>query len=121
MAVRKVWGICDGAEIQFERNAAGQWTAAVLADPDNSYVVELWAEDDAGNVGYYATVLFTFNPIALEYSFVFLGIDQKACLADYGLHAKPTDVEMEASFEDYDFHKESDYELSVLAFSERGT
>lgn len=85
MAVRKVWGICDGADIQFERNEAGQWIAAVPADADNTYVVELWAEDDAGNIGYFATVLFTFDPVLLRYSYEFLELASETKLTDYCL------------------------------------
>ena len=89
MAIRSVWGVCDGADIRFERNSAGQWEATVPANTNNTYVVELWAEDDAGNVGYYATVLFTFDPVTLQYSFRLLETETKLKLEEYSLTLQP--------------------------------
>ena len=117
MAVRRVWGICDGADIQFERNAVGQWTAAVPADADNSYVVELWAEDDAGNVGYYATVLFTFDPITLQYTCEFLEVETEARSSEYCLQVEDDcDLTVLSFSAEYDLCREEDYELTVKAF-----
>lgn len=67
MAVQRLWGTCDGQELRFERDEMGRWIAAAPSDPDNTYVIELWAEDEAGNVGHYATVIYTFDPVKLCY------------------------------------------------------
>ena len=85
MAVTRVWGLVDGREIPFVQNELGQWAAAVPADADNTFVVELWAEDEAGNVGYFATVLFTFDPVLLQYTWEFLELDVKGKLSEYCL------------------------------------
>lgn len=60
--VTRVWGNCNEYEIIFNYNqTTGQWDAIVPMSEYGDYVVELYAEDDAGNVGYYATVLVTID------------------------------------------------------------
>lgn len=64
--VVKLWGQCNGARISFDRDPSGRWETTVPPAPDATYVMELWAEDTAGNVGYFATVLVTFDPTKLQ-------------------------------------------------------
>lgn len=68
----RVWGRCGGQEVSFARDGA-RWTAAVPAGR-SEYVVELWAEDDAGNVSYMATVLITYDVSKLVTSFTVLEV-----------------------------------------------
>ena len=44
----------------------GWWETTVPMSAYGDYVVELWAKDDAGNVGYYATVLITVDLSGLQ-------------------------------------------------------
>lgn len=85
MAVQRLWGTCDGIELRFTRDEMGRWIAAAPSDPDNTYVVELWAEDTAGNVGHFATVLYTFDPVKLQYRIECLSLDADPHLAEYCL------------------------------------
>lgn len=94
MAVTRVWGLVDGQEIHFSVNSLGQWEASVPADADKTFVVELWAEDEAGNVGYFATVLFTFDPISLEYRFAFLDTEILPNMQDYSLKEDGFDLDL---------------------------
>lgn len=114
MAVRSVWGVCGGAEIRFERNAAGQWETTVPAQADNTYVVELWAEDDAGNVGYYATVLFTFDPVSLRYSFRMLDTETKCKLNEMEAQFGWNELETSYTLEKLCLEGGADFELELL-------
>ena len=60
--VKSLYGKCQGQEINFRLNeATGRWETAVPASPNGVYIIELWAEDEAGNVGYFATIEVTFD------------------------------------------------------------
>jgi hypothetical protein len=63
--VVQVWGKCDSQDIIFAQNQAGRWEAAVPASPTGAYIIELWARDEAGNVGYLATVKLAYDPTRL--------------------------------------------------------
>lgn len=62
--IRALWGRCGGAAVAFSERG-GRWEAAVPAAPDAVYVLELWAEDEAGNRGYFATVKYAFDTARL--------------------------------------------------------
>jgi hypothetical protein len=63
--VVRLWGTCQGTEIGFTRTEGERWTTTVPASANGTYIIELWAEDAAGNVGYFATVKITFDPSTL--------------------------------------------------------
>ena len=44
----------------------GLWTAAVPFVESCEYVIDLYAEDEAGNISYYATYLLTFDASKLQ-------------------------------------------------------
>lgn len=72
--VVKLTGKVDGAEVIFQRNAAGQWETTVPANPKGSYAIELWAEDEAGNRAYFATVKVTFDTSQMCMTFEILDV-----------------------------------------------
>ena len=55
--VVKVSGKIDGKEVIFERDEGDRWNATVPYDLDGMYVVELTAENDAGNIAYCTKML----------------------------------------------------------------
>lgn len=60
--IKRVYGTADNISLTFEMDAAtGLWQAAVPSDADGEYVVALYAEDEAGNTAYMATVLYTVD------------------------------------------------------------
>lgn len=66
--IARLYGTCQGQEIVFTQNGAtGRWETTVPASPSGSYVLELWAEDTAGNVGYFATVRLAFDTNKLRF------------------------------------------------------
>lgn len=59
--VMRLWGRADLYELAFSPldNEGEQWSAAVPADmEDGQYAVELYAEDDSGNVAYWTGMLY---------------------------------------------------------------
>lgn len=70
--VTKVWGSSDGVEVIFTPSGEGLWKCMVPVAEDGQYVVDLYAEDEAGNVAYFATVLFTINTKHLRVEMVWL-------------------------------------------------
>jgi hypothetical protein len=57
MAIERIYGRCSGNDVIFAQDEeTGRWHATVPARP------EIWAQDFAGNVAYFATVQVTFDP-----------------------------------------------------------
>ena len=67
--VTAVWGKIDGNEVVFRRGEGNGWKATVPLTTAGQFIVELWAEDDAGNRAFFAKVLITFDPRTLRMSF----------------------------------------------------
>lgn len=61
MAVSRVIGTVDGVEVIFAQKEGDRWEVPVPADEDGEYVVEIMAEDEAGNRAYMAKMLFMVN------------------------------------------------------------
>ena len=59
--VTRVWGKADDIEIMLEKGEDGRWTGLIPWSDDGEYVIELYAEDLAGNIGYYCTMLFAIS------------------------------------------------------------
>lgn len=58
MTVR-VYGKLNGTDIEFDYDAArDRWEVPAPGDEDGEYVVEVYAEDEAGNSAYKCTILF---------------------------------------------------------------
>lgn len=57
--VTRVFGTVDGTEVVLERVEGNRWNVPVPLDRDGEYVVEIIAEDDAGNRSYIANMLYT--------------------------------------------------------------
>lgn len=61
----KVSGKIDGKEVIFERAEGDRWNVTVPYDLDGMYVVELTAEDNAGNIAYCTNMLLIVDPATL--------------------------------------------------------
>lgn len=59
--VVRVYGSVNGVDITFTPIGDDRWECAVPRVPSGEYVVDLYAEDEAGNIGYAATMLFIVN------------------------------------------------------------
>ena len=49
MAVARVFGLVDGIEVILQKVDEDRWSVPVPFDADGEYVVEVVAEDEAGN------------------------------------------------------------------------
>lgn len=65
MAVARVFGRADGAEVVMEQTQGDIWSVPVPLDQDGEYVVEIIAEDGAGNQSYMAKMLFCVDSSGL--------------------------------------------------------
>lgn len=59
--VVRVYGSANGVDITFTPIGDDRWECIVPRVPSGEYVVDLYAEDEAGNIGYAATMLFIVN------------------------------------------------------------
>lgn len=59
--VTRAYGFANGQAITLTRDVGDFWTAEVPYNEDGEYVVELYAEDEAGNIGYMCTILFVVS------------------------------------------------------------
>lgn len=58
----RAWGTANGYKVVLRNIGGDQWAFDVPALPDGDYIVmDLAAEDDTGDVGYLATVMFIMN------------------------------------------------------------
>lgn len=95
--VKALYGKCQDQEIHFRLNEeTGRWETAVPASPNGVYIIELWAEDYAGNIGYFATVEVTFDSSKLCTAFQILEIGERFTMEEVrrtllgdGLTARP--------------------------------
>lgn len=71
-----------GRSISGLNEASGRWETAVPASPSGVYVIELWAEDEAGNVGYFATIEVTFDSSKLCTSVKILDVGARFTLEE---------------------------------------
>lgn len=65
MAVARVFGRVDGVDVVMERAQGDIWSVPVPLDQDGEYVVEIIAEDTAGNQAYVAKMLFCVDSTQL--------------------------------------------------------
>lgn len=85
MAVKRVFGTIDGIDVVFEQSLGDRWIVPVPFDEDGEYVVNVIAEDEAGNRTCIAKILFVVNTALLcvhvkktRYYTELLGINYKA-------------------------------------------
>ncbi len=69
----KVYGKVNGTEVSFDL-VDGKYTATVPSSGELSYVLELWAEDEAGNVGHMTSILVAYDYDKLCFTFSILDI-----------------------------------------------
>lgn len=65
MAVARVIGTVDGVEVMLNHTGGDRWEVPVPFDEDGEYVVEVMAEDEAGNRAYMTKMLFVVSKALL--------------------------------------------------------
>jgi len=66
--VARLWGTANGTPITFSRGSGDTWVTTVPDSGAGTWVLALWAEDEAGNVGYFATVRLLYSARDLRWS-----------------------------------------------------
>lgn len=69
--VTRVYGTVEGAEVILTPSTGDQWTCTIPKTLNGEYVVELFAEDEAGNIAYFASALFEVDAKHVHVSFRF--------------------------------------------------
>lgn len=59
--VERVIGRVDQVEIIFEHADGDQWNVKIPADKDCTYILELYAIDEAGNESYISKIFFEYD------------------------------------------------------------
>lgn len=76
--INTLHGTVNSSPIIFQRNDDNTWSCEVPYIENGEYVVELYAQDDAGNETYFATILFSIDFKKLVFSFEWLKIGDMA-------------------------------------------
>ena len=97
----KVSGEVDGQDVIFERSEGNQWNITVPYDLDGMYVIEVTAENDAGNVAYCTKMLLIVDPATLCVKLVPLDYMVEVVPEEYETHIIPEDYLVEVMEEQY--------------------
>lgn len=93
--VTRLWGTINGWPVTFTRLEGDTWTCQVPRSDTGTWVIALWAADEAGNIGYYATVRFTYTAKDLSWKIEILdlgaGVSPEDVAATFGISG-PVDV-----------------------------
>ena len=57
--VKRVFGKVDGIEVNYDHSKGDCWNVPVPLDIDGEYVIEVIAEDEAGNQSFITRLLYT--------------------------------------------------------------
>ena len=97
----KVSGKVDGQDVIFERSYGTSWNITVPYDLDGMYVIEVTAENDAGNVAYCTKMLLIVDPATLCVKLVPLDYMVEVVPEEYETHIIPEDYLVEVMEEQY--------------------
>lgn len=97
----KVSGKVDGQDVIFERSEGNQWNITIPYDLDGMYVIEVTAENDAGNVAYCTKMLLIVDPATLCVKLVPLDYMVEVVPEEYETHIIPEDYLVEVMEEQY--------------------
>ena len=94
--VKREFGAVDNQDVVFTPNIdTGLWETAVPADVDGEYVTELYAEDEAGNISYIATVLFAVDTSNMCVRVKVIRYAAESSLVEYDADCSLTDIRAE--------------------------
>ena len=97
----KVSGKVDGQDVIFERSEGNQWNITVPYDLDGMYVIEVTAENDAGNIAYCTKMLLIVDPATLCVKLVPLDYMVEVVPEEDETHIIPEDYLVEVMEEQY--------------------
>lgn len=90
--VRRVYGKANDFDIIFNHIEGDRWETILPGNMYGEYVVELYAEDTAGNVSYFCTMLFIIFGHTVQCYIVPEGFSGKVETRDYKGYAEIKDL-----------------------------
>lgn len=87
--VKTVYGKYNGQTILFARKEDSKWEALVPFNSDGEYIVEVYAEDMAGNTSYYCSILFAISGHEIKLHIVPRGYGGSAKTSGYSCDIVP--------------------------------
>lgn len=113
--VTKVIGKVDEREVIFERSDGDSWKITVPQDLDGMYVIEVTAEDEAGNIAYGTKMLLIVDPETLCVSLQPYDYSFDIMLDEYRVGVIPDRYSIEAMEDNYLVGVQQDpYYLEVI-------
>ena len=82
--VARLWGTANGTPITFTRGSGDTWVTTVPDSGSATWVLALWAEDEAGNQGYFATVKLLYSARDLRWTARILDLGHGVAQEDVG-------------------------------------
>lgn len=79
----RVYGRANGAEIIFTRKEGDLWQTEVPANLEGEYIVDLWAENDAGRTSYVCRALFAISGHKLKVTVLERGYTGEVSLGSF--------------------------------------
>lgn len=90
--VVRVYGSSNGVSIVFTPLGDDRWNCAVPSAPGGEYVIDLYAEDEAGNIGYTATILFIVDAKHLTFKIKFIRFSENAKMRHFSIDPMKCEV-----------------------------
>ena len=118
--VTNVYGKADGVDILFTPSPDGKWKCELPANSTGTYLMEIFAEDEAGNTAYYATALFVVDSSKLSVQIQWLDISQKAKMDGFPMLSVQQEPLIEAQAEMDSFSEKmtlTQYFMAATEFS----
>ncbi len=81
--VKRLYGKANGQTVLFERKEGNRWEVSVPFNSDGEYAVEVYAEDEAGNISYYCSMLFIISGHEIKSYIVPIGYRGSVKTSDY--------------------------------------
>lgn len=94
--VTRVWGHVEGVEVIFTHLEGDTWACNVPKELDGEYVVDVYAEDEYGNIGYAATILFVIDARHLTFKIKVLRFAGESKVDKFIANGKVKDFTMNA-------------------------
>ena len=92
--VVRLWGTANGNPVEFVHQAGDIWVGTVPNTGAGTWVISLWAQDEAGNVGFFATIELLYSAKDLRWEVKVLelgaGVAEEDVRAVFGI-AGPLD------------------------------
>lgn len=98
--IKRVFGNLNGQEITLVQRDTKKWDVEIPKVREGKYIVEIFAEDEAGNVSFFAKAFFEINANCTCVNFEMMNYDLKtetnSCENNYNLdiHLKNYDLEV---------------------------